>query len=433
MDRCYFDVWPKVVRADRETEIKVRPRFDHVAFKAQERIVVKYVRDDGGLRDGGCAPWGGFTEIPFRREGDLLRITQLFEGECEHAFQVVAFDAENRERTVVTFYIYSLADDLFVLRPFKGDFHIHSFRSDGLESPAYVAASARKVGMDFMALTDHHQYEPSLEAIASMKGFETDLRCYPGEEVHGPDNPVHIVNFGGSFSVNELFQKDESAFRAEVGRYEEALPGDLHPSLRYQIAASEWAFDQIRKGGGISIYCHPYWRPLERYYVHSKVNDVIMDRQRFDALEVIGGFYRHQMESNALAVSRYHEDRSKGKHIPVVGVSDAHGCDRDLFGWYYTIVLARSVEFRDLAGGITGLNSVAVEAVPGEFPRLIGTFRQVRYVYFLMREYFPMHDKLCCEEGELILGSMGGDTTAGKRLAVLKGRVPSLLQKYWAE
>jgi hypothetical protein len=422
-----------VVRAGKETEIKIRPLFQHSAFKPDARIVVKYVRDDGNLSDGSVAPWISFVEIPFDRNGEILRIKFFFQDECEHTFRVFSIDSENRETIVGNFHVYSLKEDLFNLRPFKGDFHIHSYCSDGIESPAHVAASARRVGMDFMALTDHHKYEPSLEAISAMKAFETDLRCYPGEEVHGPDNPVHIINFGGSFSVNDLFRKDEKKFRAEAAKYEEGLPKNIHPSLRYQIAASEWAFDQIRKGGGISMYCHPYWRPEERYYVHSSVNDILMERQRFDVLEVIGGFYRHQMESNALAVSRYYEERSRGKQIPVAGVSDAHGCDRDLFGWYYTIVLAESAEFKDLAKGITSLNSVAVEAVPGEFPRLIGTFRQVRYGYFLMREFFPMHDNLCREEGEMILASLAGDTTANGRLAAVKGRVPALLEKYWAQ
>jgi hypothetical protein len=49
-----------------------------------------------------------------------------------------------------------------------------------------------------------------------------------------------------------------------------------------------------------------------------------------------------------------------------------------------------------------------------------------------MREYFPLHDKLCREEGELILDSLAGDVTAKDRLALLKGRVPALLKKYWA-
>ena len=432
MDRCYFDVWPIVVPADRETEITISPRFQHSAFRAEDRLSVKYVRDDGGLSDGGCEPWVAFSEVPFERDGGRLRVRHFFSGECEHTFRVTGIDGDGGEKVVGNFHIYSLEKDLLALRPFKGDFHIHSCCSDGLESPAYVAASCRKAGMDFMALTDHHHYEPSLEAIAAMEALGTDMRCYPGEEVHAPDSAVHVVNFGGSFSLNEIFRTEKGRFWAEVANYEKGLPQELHPSLRHQIAAAEWSFDQIRKGGGVSIYCHPYWRPEERYYVHSAVNNIIIGRQRFDALEVIGGFYRHQMEANALAVAHYQEERSKGKKIPVVGVSDAHGCDRDLFGWYYTIILAGTVEFKDLSAAIASLNSVAVEAVPGEFPRLVGPFRLVRYVYFLMREYFPLHDRLCREEGELILDSMGGDATAAARLALLQGRVPALLDKYWA-
>jgi len=432
METCYFDVRPLVVRADHETEIKIHPLFEHSAFKKDDRFVIRYVRDDGGRPDGSVEPWAGFTEIPFERDDTSLRVRYRFQGEAEHTLRLVAIGDKEQERVVADFHIYSLADDLFALRPFKGDFHIHSFCSDGLESPTYVAASARKVGMDFMALTDHRKYEPSLQAIAAMKTFETDLRCYPGEEVHAPDNPVHIVNFGGSFSVNAIFQNDEAKFRSEAAYYEKDLPGDLHPSIRYQIAASEWVFDQIRKGGGIGIYAHPYWRPIERYYVHSQVNETIIDRQKYDALEVIGGFYRHQLEGNQLAVARYQEERTKGKRITVVGVSDAHGCDRDLFGWYYTIIFATSVEFRDLADGIRNLHSIAVEAVPGEFPRLIGSFRLVKFAYFLLREFYPRHDKLCREEGELILASMAGDPTAKERLAMLKGRVPALLHQYWA-
>lgn len=431
MDSSYFDIWPKVVRADRETTITIKPLFRHSEFKSGEQLKVRYVRDDGNVDGGGCEPWVAFTEIPFEQDGGMLRIKHFFAGENEHTFRLVAVDQEQKEKLIANLHVFSLKADLFELRPFKGDFHLHSFCSDGLESPAYVAASTRKVGMDFMALTDHHRYEPSLEAIAAMEKLPTDLRCYPGEEVHCPNSPVHVVNFGGAFSLNNIFRNDEERFRTETSVYEEKLSSDIHPSLRYQIAAAEWSFDQIRSGGGVSIYCHPYWRPEERYYVHSKVNDTIIDRQRFDALEVIGGFYRHQMESNALAVAHYQEARAKGQKIPVVGVSDSHGCDRDLFGWYYTVVLAHSVEFKDIAEGISSLNSVAVEAVEGEFPRVVGPFRQVRYIYFLLREYFPLHDKLCREEGGALLDVLSGDTTAEKRLAGLKGRVPALLDKYW--
>jgi len=429
MDTRYFELLPKVVPADRESVIRIRPLFQHSAFTGRPGLAVTYVRDDGGLPDGRVAGWAQFAPLPFSLEDGVLVVTCRFRGEGEHTFRVSCTE-NGQAKVLADFHVYSLAADWLALRPFKGDFHIHSHCSDGLEAPAYVAASCRRIGLDFMALTDHHRYQPSLEAMAAMAALPTDLRCYPGEEVHAPGNPVHVVNFGGSFSVNERFQ-DEAAFRREVAAYAEKLDGLAEPA-RYETAASEWCFDQIRAGGGVSIYCHPYWRPEQRYYVSEATNDAVLDRQRFDALEVIGGFYRHEQEANALAVARYQELRAAGRRIPVIGVSDAHGCDRDLFGWYYTIVLAPSVAFADLAAGIRGMASVAVEAVPGEFPRVVGPFRLVRYVYFLLREFYPVHDARCAEEGALLLAHLAGDAQAKARLAALQGRVPDLFRSCWA-
>ena len=73
-----------------------------------------------------------------------------------------------------------------------------------------------------MALTDHRQYAPSLEAEQAYARIPIDLRIYPGEEVHPPDNPVHIINFGGSFSVNDLFE-DRDRYQAEVDQIDQQL------------------------------------------------------------------------------------------------------------------------------------------------------------------------------------------------------------------
>jgi len=38
----------------------------------------------------------------------------------------------------------------------------------------------------------------------------------PGEEVHSPDNPVHIINLGGNKSVNDWWKYQEEEYRAAV-------------------------------------------------------------------------------------------------------------------------------------------------------------------------------------------------------------------------
>ena len=88
--------------------------------------------------------------------------------------------------------------------------------------------------------------------------------------------------------------------------------------------------------------------------------------------------------SNTLQVARYYEERAKSNEIPIVGVSDAHGCETgSLFGWYYTIVFSPTLEHADLVTSIKDLFSVAVEAIPGESVRAYGPFRLVKYALFL--------------------------------------------------
>ncbi len=177
--------------------------------------------------------------------GGELKVTQFFEAEQEHVLLVQAIDGERRT-PVGSVRVYSLAPDLYPRRALKGDFHIHSLRSDGREPPAQVAAFGRAIGMDFLAVTDHGRYAPSIEAQKAFADVPIDLAIYPGEELHPPDNPVHMINFGGSCSVNEMFfdENDEAAYRAEVDKIEQAL-GELPAGAdRYQYAAGRQRADR---------------------------------------------------------------------------------------------------------------------------------------------------------------------------------------------
>jgi len=420
----YFDVSPRIVRADAEAEITVRPRFDHCRFDEDATYDVTYFPAEQFIERGGKGK--------NRLRGGALQVRQYFEGEQEHVLLVERVEGDTRAR-VGAFRVYSVAHDLFGRRPFKGDLHIHSCRSDGRESPGYVAGACRRIGLDFVAVTDHRKYAPSLEAAAAFDGVDIDLGIHPGEEVHPPDNPVHIVNFGGRFSVNELFA-DVEAHRAQVKEVESYLPGFPPAVDTYAYASCVWCFEKIREAGGLGIFCHPYWFCANRYDVPGALTSQLLDDRPFDALEVISGFHRHEVESNVLQVARYHDERAGRRRIPVVGVSDAHGCERgELFGWYYTIVFSPAPDLEDLIASVKDLCSVAVEALPGESPRAHGPFRLVKYAQFLLREVFPQHDELCLEEGRLMLAHLAGDEGAATALSGLAGRTARLYDRLWAE
>ncbi len=327
--------------------------------------------------------------------------------------------------------VFAVGVDLHGLRPWKADLHLHSKRSDGVDEPGEVAADCRLIGLDLMALTDHRLYEPSLETIRAFEGCPHDLAILPGEEVHPPDNPVHIVHVGGSASVNAMFAA--AAYREGLTALEAGLAGTkLPPADSRALASCLWCFARIRELGGIGILAHPYWYTHQAWNVAEPLLEELFARMPFDALEAIGGYYPFQAESNTLQVARWHEERARGRTMPLVGASDAHGCRTgDLFGWYYTVFFSRGATLEGLREALRGLRSVAVEARPGEAPRAFGPFRLVKYAHFLMREVFPAHDAVCTPEGEAMRAWLAGDRRAADRLAASRGAVGRLYDRLW--
>jgi hypothetical protein len=420
----YYDVFPRIVPAHQLTMVTIHPRFDHCRFQAGNTYHARLIPSEGLA---GEVQWPEEQYLGISsQDGDLLVPCQ-FTSEQEYLLVI----RTEQDEPIVEFRMYALEADLFNRRPYKGDTHMHTYHSDGKESPAYLAASCRKIGMDFIAITDHGQYAPSLEAIKAFNNTPSDLRIYPGEEVHPPVNHVHMVNFGGKFSINKLFKKE--VYQTEVAAISKKLTYLPAGMDRYPFASCLWTFDKIRQANGLGIFCHPYWYSQQRFDVPITLTNLLFEYQPYDALEVLGGYHLHESEANMLQVARYHELRAVGKRIPIVGASDSHGCENNqLFGWYYTIVFSPTLELPDLITSIKDCYSVAVEALPHEMVRAFGPFRLVSFAQFLLREIFPAHDELCLEEGRLMLNHASGDPLAIQALQPLQGRTAQLYDHFWA-
>ncbi len=293
----YFSVTPRVVPANATSEIVIRPLFDHSAFRDDLDYELAYFPSEEFAQRSG---WPENTRIRAKPENGAIRFTQYFEAEQEHAICLESLNGEERKQ-VGDFRVYSVEEDLYARRAYKGDLHIHSSRSDGRETPGYVAGACRRIGLDFMAITDHKQYGPSIEAQEAFRGVEHDLRIFRGEEVHPPNNPVHMINFGGRFSVNDLFVSDE--YRSDVARLEREL-GPFPPGVdSYQYASCAWCFNKIREGGGLAIFCHPYWYTSHRYAPSGAITTHLFETQPFDAYEIIGG-KRNRTRSKSRVTTR---------------------------------------------------------------------------------------------------------------------------------
>jgi hypothetical protein len=433
-DNRYFDVSPRIVPSNTEQTIVITPLYNHVAPQDGWTYTISYTPAEQWADKSGWSPKDKEPK-PLVPEDGKYKFKFLFEGEQEHTM-VIEASKDDKKRVIGSIHVYSLDPDLFALRPFKGDFHMHSNRSDGVESPAYVAAACRRAGLDFMALSDHRTYGGSVEAQQAYKDALIDLRIYNAEECHAPGNPVHVLSFGANKSISEQYA-DEAAYRAAVAEIEKNLPETPKGVDHFVYASCLWEAERIREAGGMSMFCHAFWYPGNHFYAPAVLTDYLLEKQPFDALELISGMDSREMadmDTNMLQVARYQEERAKGRNIPICGISDTHGVERsEQFGRYYTVVFAPSVELSDLIAGIKGLRSVAVEAFGGEQPRPYGPFRLVKYCSFLLREVFPQHDELCEDEGRMMLEYARGDAKGTQLLKDVKGQTAELYGKYWAE
>jgi hypothetical protein len=62
---------------------------------------------------------------------------------------------------------------------------------------------------------------------------------------------------------------------------------------------------------------------------------------------------------------------------------------------------------------------------------IIGDFRLVKYACFLMKNYFPLHDELCYEEGRALKGFACGNKDEEAILDLMYGRTEKMRRKYF--
>ena len=444
VDLYQFDIYPKVFLADREQTITVQPLGKHTAVPPGVpcRIVVEKMNRDN---------WKQYPEISGRKEfvqevsaDGCLRFTNTFVGEGQFRIWLSPIPAPEKQ---VELAVYALEADMAGRYPYRGDLHVHTSCSDGSEAPGNVAAYYRGYGYDFMAITDHRRYYPSLDAMDTWAEL-SDLNLVPGEEVHLPLNDVHYVNFGGAYSINALVTPNcnqESDRRSLDGNAPETMTREAyesmirerakdvpleHESQRLSFASLQWIYEHVQKGNGLGIFPHPYWVcPVMQ--IPEDYTRFIYEQKPFDAFEVLGGenYYAH----NGFQTAFYYEMKAKGIDHPVVGSTDTHGATEHYANALIcsTIVFAPQNTREDLIASIKDKYSVAVDTISKEY-RLVGDFRLIKYASFLMENYFPLHDRACQAEGYYMNRHLAGDPMAKPVLDAMKGQIPRMMEKYFA-
>ncbi|MBE5782270.1 MAG: hypothetical protein E7329_03020 [Clostridiales bacterium] len=452
-----YDVYPKVFRCGKKTEFHIRPLGGRVEFVPGEKYnLVICALEQGSPEQFPCTADFKKFEITANEMGGF-DFEHTFESEQQYFLRFL--DQEGKR--INQFPVYAVEDDLAARYPFIGDLHMHTNRSDGRQIPSVVAANYRRHGYDFMVISDHRRYWPSLEAIVAYKDVPLEFNIVPGEEVHMPPvgnmlNAVHIVNFGGEYSVNALTEGDAIAekgtdpkYRSLYGECPDFMPKEEYDQMMrdlmakadlpegidaYPAVCCKWIFDHIRKANGLGIFAHPTWI-ANVLHVPEKFTDYLMETQPFDAFEVLGG--ERYFEQNGYQTVRYYEDRAKGRRYPIVGSTDSHNSYESSPGSLIcsTIIFAPENERKALIASVKDFYSVAVDTISPEF-RLVGENRLVRYGCFLLKNYFPIHDAACIEEGRLMklyaTGTEDEKAEAKALLTAMHGRIGRLQKKYFA-
>ena len=171
----------------------------------------------------------------------------------------------------------------------------------------------------------------------------------------------------------------------------------------------------------MTILPHPHW--IHKPGLHNMNTKMLEYSFRMglqDAFELTGGQTVHE---NNLQIAFWQDMRAEGVKVPIVGSSDSHGTDpATYFYMSKTVLFAKDMEFDSICDAIKDGYSVAIEEQYGEQPHVHGPYRLVKYVRFLMDEYFPGHDELCVEEGRLMREFSLGDPDAKDALSALAGR-----------
>ena len=452
-----YDVFPKVFVKNKPAKIHIRPLGARPVFEPGKTYKMLV-----------CALEGG-KPYDYPASGDYKELSVLCGGEggfeFEHTFtkeQMYFLRFLNDDgRRIIQFPVYCVDDDLAGRYPLRGDLHMHTIRSDGSQCPAVVCANYRKHGLDFMVVSDHNRYYPSLEAIDFYKNVPCGLAIIPGEEVHmppvhGAESDFHTVNFGGEYSINALTdgptveeKGTDKKFRSLYGECPEympleewenkmqaladeldGLPEGLDP---VPVAVFKWIYDEIRKANGLGIFPHPTWIS-DVYHVPEVFWRYVTEKGWFDAFEVLGG--ENYYEQNGFQTLKYYEDRANGLDYPIVGSTDSHSSNphnRNAF-ICSTLVFSPENERKALIKSIKERYSVAIDTIDENF-RLVGDFRLSKYATFLLKYYFPLHDEVCKEEGRMMkqyaTGTASEKEEALEVLKLIGGRVQKHREKYF--
>ena len=449
---CALDIKPIVIPVDREVTITIRATNDEEK-KFLAETPVYYLSDAGFWTDDqahGAPPWSPeWQPMQVSRGDGFLSFPLKVPSEGWHNLRLGTPVPGKRGKfppKTPFLQIYSLADDLFAMRPWKGDIHQHSTRCGHAKiEPQIVPAYNRRQGFDFMALSEHRKQPPSIEAMEAAAPWKSGLVLFPAEEFHCRYDALHAVALGHRESITSYPAKHPEEFKRRVAA-EKQRPiyrkYKLNARELEQAAIATVLFKVAREYGAVFIaYSHPVGLigaqgiedPTARY------RTFMIENADYDALEMnsditpFNGKTARADRMMLMASLWGEESHRKGRIIPVVGVDDNHNQAAEWFGNAYTIFFAPKCSLEDFVAAVKNLRTLAVRHPDQPTYMCFGPSRLMKFAHFLDKYYWPEHDRLCRKQGELLLKRAAGDMSVQPEIEKLTAAIDAYREQCYAK
>ncbi len=406
-----YRVIPSVFPAGKKSKVTIRTLGESVDLTPGSEYIVRVFGENSGTARFDKVVFSEYRAVP-DQNGDLV-FEHTFEGEQRHVIKIYRPESDmelrytsinyGRKRSPVNntavLSVYSLGEDLYGLKAFKGEFHTHTTGSDGQQDVCHTVGNYRSGGFDFLAITDHYVMETSLEALETFKDMPVSMTLVPGEEVHyQPTERIHAVNFGGRDSVNGYWRAHPDKVKEQAEAVMASLPGLPEGVDREDYAYRVWIARKTAEFGGLTVLSHPHWVWGDMNFIPDAVTEQLIKDKVYDCLELTNN------TTNDLTVDLWSELRGRGFDIPVVGCSDAHNTDLDYSerpADRYSYVLAKDRSAESIISAVKAGRSAAVDARDRRI-WVFGPYRIAKFARFIADNFDPAYQKLCEPQGFLL-------------------------------
>ena len=436
-DTPEFTLFPRIVPEDYTGSLRITGEYGHTRFTPGNRYEYQLSsmrwraaspRKKGALTGNATAASDGALSIPFAPDihGEWMLIIDAKEDKGKHLPANLGLFVMPREH--------------YHLRPYIGELHAHSTGSDGREEPVYTAIRARRLGFDFFALTDHRNYQTSVDMKEKAVGLlGNSMLLMNGEEMHpdisddeedpGRNHLYHFVAAGHSRSVRDLFLEGGERTQSEVREIVKELEGQATvPGLDLQWhGESIWKVRKAKELGGLTIFCHPYWA-WSLNIDESDREQTFLDGEA-DAVEVFSTADPSNIMSN-----RFHDAASGGGGYAAVGVSDGHRWGPGTSMRQCTFVLADSLTVEGIVQAVRSGMSLACEEVSGGdgIPRIVGPLKLIDFAEFYFLRILPIKQRIMALEADVAFSGLKGGPFSNELITSLTDELSKLEKSLWA-